>query len=310
MDKFKYIYGPVPSRRMGLSLGVSPIIDKKCNYSCVYCQLGRTSNMVYKRKEFIPLEDIIFELKEHLKKNVKIDVVTIVGEGEPTLYSRLGELIVKIKKLTDKPVAVITNGSLLYDESVKKELKNADIVLPSLDAYSKEVYKKIDRPHGNIIFEKVINGLIDFSKEFNGELWIEIMLIKGINDSKESILKFKEILKEINYQRLFINTPVRPPAEKWVEKSENSSIKRACEILNGTSIETILSTGFDSNIHDDYEAILSIIKRHPMNQYELKTFLEKRKSHKIYETIEKLDKDNSVSRVKYMGYITYRIKNY
>ncbi len=134
MNNFKYIYGPVPSRRMGLSIGISPIAKGHCNYSCIYCQLGRTRCMTNKREEFFNCNEIIEEFKLYLRDNIDFDVVTIVGEGEPTLYSKLGNLIKELKLLTNKPVAVITNGALMSDSSVREELKNADIVLPSLDA--------------------------------------------------------------------------------------------------------------------------------------------------------------------------------
>ena len=163
---FKYVYGPVPSRRLGESLGISPIPFKTCDYSCVYCQLGRTTNLTVERKEYFPLEDIIDELKENVKL-FSFDTVTIVGEGEPTLHSRIGDLIASIKKLTTKKCAVITNGSLLWNKDVRKELMKADIVLPSLDAWDEESFKKINRPHGSLNFEKVVEGMITFRKEYN-----------------------------------------------------------------------------------------------------------------------------------------------
>ena len=185
--ELKYIFGPVPSRRLGKSLGISPIPRKTCNYSCIYCQLGRTDKMTGERKEFFPLKDIINEFKEYLKESFDFDVVTIVGEGEPTLYSKLGELIKEVKKITDKPVAVITNGALLSSKEVRDELMNADIVLPSIDGYNEETAKKIDRPLGTIHFKDELEGLIEFSKEYKGQLLLEIMLISEINCDKNQL---------------------------------------------------------------------------------------------------------------------------
>ena len=145
MNDFKYVFGPIPSRRLGRSLGISPLPKKTCNYSCIYCQLGRTDKMTNKRQEFYKTEDIIAEFKQYLKDSDKFDIVTVVGEGEPTLAANLGELVVALKALTDKPVAVITNGALLSDPQVREELCHADMVLPSLDAYNQEISKKIDR---------------------------------------------------------------------------------------------------------------------------------------------------------------------
>ncbi|MCY6371494.1 radical SAM protein [Clostridium ganghwense] len=308
MKQFKYIFGAVPSRRMGLSVGVSPIPRKRCNYSCAYCQLGRTDKMTNQRDEFFELSDILKEFKEYLIEGLKFDVVTIVGEGEPTLYSRLGELIVELKKLTSKPVAVITNGATLYDKEVRKELMNADIVLPSLDAHDENTFKKVNRPYGKLKFQDVYQGLVDFSKEYKGELWVEVMIIKDLNDNEESLNKMKELLEKVSYNRLYINTPVRPPAEEWVKQVSKESMELAVNILGGISIDMLNSEGFFSEVKDDYEAILSIIRRHPMNQYEIRKFLDSRKCSNIENIFEKLNKDEKVQVVDYKGYNTYRLK--
>ena len=197
MNDFKYVFGPIPSRRLGRSLGISPLPKKTCNYSCIYCQLGRTDKMTNKRQEFYKTEDIIAEFKQYLKDSDKFDIVTVVGEGEPTLAANLGELVVALKALTDKPVAVITNGALLSDPQVREELCHADMVLPSLDAYNQEISKKIDRPYGTIKFKEEFEGLKKFTHMYEGELWLEIMLVDGINDDEQSILKFQELLKEL-----------------------------------------------------------------------------------------------------------------
>lgn len=308
MDKFKYVYGPVPSRRMGLSIGISPIAKGHCNYSCIYCQLGRTRNMTNKRNAFFNYKDIVEEFKAYLKDDIVFDVVTIVGEGEPLLYSKLGALIDEVKLLTDKPVAVITNGALMSDSSIRKELKNADILLPSLDACDEKMFRKINRPHGSIKFNDVVKGLRTFSKEYKGQLWIETMIIKGINDNNEFFLKFKELLSTINYHRLYINSPVRPPAEKSVEQPSKESIKKAVSILGGISITELVSEGFYSEIKDNYEAVLSIIKRHPMNQFEIKTFIEKRGEIDTEKFFKKLSSDNTIEVIDYKNYYTYRLK--
>ena len=306
--EFKYIYGPVPSRRLGLSLGVSIIPKKACNYSCIYCQLGRTDRMTNTRQLFYPVGDIIEELDKVLQNNISFDVVTIVGEGEPTLYLGLGELIEEIHKRTDKPVAVITNGALLYELQVQAELSNADIVLPSLDAYDELSFKKINRPYGSLKFSEVIRGLKDFSKKYRGQLWIEIMLMKGINDDDMSLNKYAETLKKIKYDKLYLNTLVRPPAESYVKVVEHEKMNHAAEILGGISIDLLESQGFHSEIKDDYEAVLSIIKRHPMNQFEIAAFLQSRGCSKIEVVFNKLKQDKKVVVINYRGYDIYRLK--
>ncbi|MGH4141049.1 radical SAM protein [Clostridium sp.] len=308
MNKLKFVYGIVPSRRLGESLGVSPIPKKTCNYSCIYCQLGRTNKLSNKRMEFFDVSDIIAELKIYLGNGSDFDVVTIVGEGEPTLYSKLGELICKIKELTSKPVVVITNGALLYDKMVQKELSQADIILPSLDAYDEETFKRINRPHGELNFMTCYNGLVDFSNTYKGELWLEIMLIEGINDDKNSLLKFKSLIEKIKYNRLYINTPVRPPAEEYVKAINSESMNKAIEILGGISIDNLVSVGFKSEIQDDYEAILNIIRRHPMNQFEITSFLNSRKCIDVSDVIERLNEDSNINHINYKGIFTYRLK--
>lgn len=308
MTNPKYVFGPVPSRRLGRSLGISPIPRKTCNYSCIYCQLGRTNRMTNERKEFFPLEDILNEAKEYLKNSDFYDVVSIVGEGEPTLYSRLGELIKGIKELTDKPVAVITNGALLYDENVRYDLSFADIVLPSMDSFDEESFRKTDRPIGTVHFDEVFEGLKKFTHEFKGKIFMEIMLMDGINDDNASIEKFKKALSYLKYDRVYINTPVRPPAEERAKISSDEAIANAVNTLGGISIDSLTTGSFSSEIKDDYDAILSIIGRHPMNQHEIRGFLESRGNNAPEEILEKLQKDEKITPEEYKGYITFRLK--
>lgn len=308
LSEYKYVFGPIPSRRMGVSLGISPVVAKSCSYSCVYCQLGRTKHLMDKTKDFFKTSDIVEEFRNYLKENTEFDVVTVVGEGEPTLFSDLENLIEELKKLTDKPVAVITNGSLLSDKKVREALKKADIVLPSLDAGDEETFKKINRPHGRLDFNKITEGIIEFTKEYNGQLWMETMIVKGINDSEEQLLSIKKILDKLKYDRLYINTPVRPPAEGYVEEPDDATIEKAVNILKGISISQISSKGFFSEIKDDFEAIKSIIARHPMNKFEVKSFLESRECKDEDSIFDKLEKDSDIDIVKYKNYITYRTK--
>jgi len=308
MTNFKYIYGPVPSRRMGLSVGISPIAEGHCNYSCIYCQLGRTRNMTNERKRYFDHKDIVEEFKLYLSKDIKFDVATIVGDGEPLLYADLGILIDELKLLTDKPIALITNGSLLFDGKVREDLKNADIILPSLDATDEEMFKKINRPHGSIRFDDVIRGLQIFSNEYDGQLWIETMIVEGINDNKEFFLDLKKLLSTIKYHKLYINSPVRPPAETYVKQVSKNVIEEAVSILGGISIDKLVSEGFYSEVEDDYEAVLSIIRRHPMNQFEIKSFIEQRGKSDIKNFFERLNNDAKIEMVDYKGYYTYRLR--
>lgn len=308
MTEMKYVYGPVPSRRLGISLGISPIPKKTCNYSCIYCQLGRTNHMENERQMFFEVNDIMDEFDSVLKSNIAFDVVTIVGEGEPTLYAGLGALIDEIKKRTEKPVAVITNGALLYDQALREELSKADIVSPTLDAFDEASFKKINRPHGTLSFKSLKEGLALFSHEYKGQLWIEIMLIEGMNDDIESLKKYGDMLKDIKYDKLYINTPVRPPAEADVKMISSKTMALAVETLGGISIDLLESEGFHSEIQDHFQAILSIIKRHPMNQFEIEGFLKSRGCNDADKILGQLREDNDVDSVSYKGYDTYRLK--
>ena len=308
VKEFRYIFGPVPSRRLGISLGISPIPKKTCNYSCIYCQLGRTDRMTNTRKSFFPPEEIIRELEEYISSKSSFDAVTIVGEGEPTLCLDLGYLIDEIKKRTSVPVAVITNGALLYESALRDDLRKADIVLPSFDAYDEAAFRRINRPHGDISFSMYYEGLVEFSNNYEGELWLEIMLMKGINDDDATLFRYSSMLKKINYSKLYINTPVRPPAEDGVFCIDEDRMKSASDILNGISIDRLVSTGFKSEIPDDLSAILSIIRRHPMNSFEITAFLRSRKNEDPDEVIRVLEGREDVMSIDYKGFKTYRLK--
>lgn len=304
----KHVYGPVPSRRLGLSLGISPLEQKTCNYSCLYCQLGRTKRMTNERREYVLLADILAEYEEIIARKPKFDVATIVGEGEPTLYLRLGELIEKMKEIADVPVAVITNGALLSAAELRRELAAADLVLPSFDAYDSASFRRINRAHHELDFDHVYAGLKEFSSSYQGEIWLELMLMAGINDDEASLEKYKEKLSEINYHRLYLNTPVRPPAETYVKAVDEKSMERAVEILAGISIDLLVSEGFYSEQKDDYEAVLSLIKRHPMNQYEIEHFIKSRGNNDPKKIIARLQNNERVAVIKYKAFATYRLE--
>jgi len=183
------IFGPVPSRRLGFSLGVDTIPFKTCSLDCIYCQLGRTTNKTIERKEYIAGEDILREIEEILKQKKKIDYITFSGSGEPTLNSRMEEMITQIKRLTSIPIAILTNGTLLYQPRMREELMEADLVIPSLDAVSEKVFEKVNRPCHSLKINEVIEGIETFSQEFRGKIWLEIMLVKGVNDFPGEIKK-------------------------------------------------------------------------------------------------------------------------
>ncbi len=231
----KYIYGPIKSRRLGLSLGLSLSKDKTCNLNCIYCQWGKTKKTVFRRKEYAKVEEIITELKSWMQANPQITkelkFVTLSGLGEPTLNTCIGELISQVKKITGFSIAVITNSTLLSDPLVRKSLLGADLIVPSLDAVDLKIFKQIDRPHAGIEPDKIVAGLVDLRKEFRGKLWLEIMLVSGVNDDIRHIEALKKAIQLINPDKIQLNSPVRATAEKNVLPLERTKLEKIKDIL-------------------------------------------------------------------------------
>lgn len=234
----RYVYGPVPSRRLGFSLGIDIVPYKVCTLDCIYCQLGRTIRKSIVRRMYTQKDDVLREVKECLDTNQPIDYITFSGSGEPTLNSDIGELIRKIKAITSIPLAVLTNGTLFFREDVQKDLLKADIILPSLDAASFEMFQKINRPHLGLKIDFIVNGLKRFREIYKGRIALEIMLIKGFNDNPQELLKIKEAVSQIRPDRIHLNTVIRPPSETYVKPlsmEEMTGIKEffgeGCEVI-------------------------------------------------------------------------------
>lgn len=308
MEQMKYLFGPIPSRRLGRSLGVSPIPERTCNNACVYCQLGRTRHMTPHRRMFFPVEDILDEVRRYLTASPQFDVITIVGEGEPTLYAGLGQLIDGLQGLTDKPVAVITNGNLLSDPGVRAELMHADIVLPSFDAFDQESFHAINRPHPTIKYADYVEGMAEFARVYKGQLWLEVMLVSGMNDDDASLAKLASAASAIKHERTYINIPVRPPAESFVRPPSHERVMKAVELLHGISIDMLEAGNFFSEEPDPVTAIYGIVKRHPMTQFEVAGFLASRKVTDVASVFAALNSEHGFSAVDYKGIVTYRAK--
>ena len=297
----KYVYGPVPSRRLGKSLGISPIPDKTCNYTCVYCQLGRTTHFTNERQLFYPVEEVLKEVQEALQQEKDIDFITIVGEGEPLLYKGIGLLVTQLKQLSSIPIAIITNGALLSQEEVRKELLQTDVILPTLDAYSEEQFRKINRPHKEIKLVEVIEGLKEFRKIFHNQIWLEVMLVKDLNDDINSINEIKKIIDEINVDRVYLNVPIRPPAESWVEIPPSNRLIIAQEILKAESIahfEELLIESVDRE-SAPFEQILNILKRHPLRNEQIYTLFPSMDKGEIDSMLNEMISNKLIEAVEY-----------
>ncbi len=208
----RHVFGPVPSRRLGASLGVDVVSFKTCSYDCVYCQLGRTTDHCAAAAGIATPEEIAAEVREKLAAGPRPDWITFAGSGEPTLYPRLGELIALLKPL-GVPVAVITNGSLLWREDAAAACALADLVSPTLVAGSEEVWRRVNRPHASIGFAQMVEGLVRFRERFRGQLWLEVMLVAGVNDSDAEVRAIADAARRVRPDRVQLNTVVRPPAE-------------------------------------------------------------------------------------------------
>ena len=228
----------VPSRRLGRSLGVDFVPFKTCTYDCIYCQLGRTTVKTVERKEYAPVKAVVKEVEERLKKISPPDYITLSGSGEPTLHSRITDISAGIKQISAVPVAVLTNGSLLWLDEVRDALSNADLVIPSLDAGSEATFVRVNRPHGGISFHDMVEGLRSFRYTFGGAVWLEVFITGGVTDSEDEILRLKTLVKRIDPERIQLNTAVRTPAEAYAglvprEKMEKiaTSFGSECEVI-------------------------------------------------------------------------------
>jgi wyosine [tRNA(Phe)-imidazoG37] synthetase (radical SAM superfamily) len=296
-----YTYGPVPSRRLGSSLGVSPIPPKTCSYSCIYCQLGRTDHLRIQRESFFPREDMLAEIIGSAQ-TARPDYVTFVGDGEPALYSDLGRLIGETGAKLKLPTVVITNGSLLYREDVREDLKKADIVIPTLDAGNEKTFRTVNRPHRGIAFDAMLRGQIEFRREYTGQIWLEVMLVKGINDTEEQLDSIMRAVDRIKPDRIYILTPTRPPAEPWVKRSDPETILKAQEIIGGAVAITGLESGEFGlkDFTDARQAILEIGSRHPLR---LKQAREIEREFSETKTIDRMLDEAELVEIEYDGNI-------
>lgn len=264
-DEKKYFYGPVPSRRLGLSYGVDIVPFKVCTLDCIYCQLGKSTDLTIERSNYGPIEPILSELKEILSKGLKTDFITIAGSGEPTLNLQLGKLIEGIKKITDIPVAILTNGTLFYKKDVRVDCAKADVVIPSLDAGDAETFYEVNRPHRDINIENLISGLSEFRDEFSGQIWLEVFFVESLNTKSDKIATIRNAIDRIRPDKVQLNTAVRPTAEPNLKRLDIETLRTIaaqlgpqCEII--ADFSTLHHVNFTENKADD---VLSILKRRP-----------------------------------------------
>ncbi len=309
MKNYRFLYGPVPSRRLGRSLGVDIITYKYCTYDCIYCQSGKTTKKTTLRNSYISPDEILEEVERFLKEEaVPIDYISLSGSGEPTLHSGIKNIIDGIKKITEIPVAVITNGSLLYLDEVRQDLLSADVVLPSMDAVSAEIFEKINRPASDISLGMIINGLIEFRKIYKGEIWLEILFCKGVNDDENEVLRMLEVVRKINPDKIHLNTVVRPPSERWVKALTHEEMERI-QALFGPKASIISEFDRHSSeilIEDTESEIIKILKRRPLSLMDLSK-LTGIKERVLETMIEPMVSDGKIIKKNFGNSIFYEI---
>jgi wyosine [tRNA(Phe)-imidazoG37] synthetase (radical SAM superfamily) len=265
MASFKYVFGPVPSRRLGRSLGVDLIPFKTCSYDCLYCQLGHTTNKTIERRPYLPTDEIIHDVKRKISQGVQADYITLSGSGEPTLHSEFGNIIRRIKDITDIPVAVLTNGSLLSDPEVRNDLSMADLVVPSLDAGTPQGFKTVNQPHPSIDFQGIVKGLLDFCREYQGQIWLEVFILKGITDSEDQLSGIAEIIRQAKPHKVQLNTVARPPASARAQAVTKDDLERLAERFGPNAEIAADFTGVhaqpDAKVRQ--EDILNLLSRRP-----------------------------------------------
>ena len=300
-----HVFGPVPSRRLGRSLGVDLVPFKTCSYDCIYCQLGRTTNKTIERKEWVPLEEVVAELGAALSSEP--DYITLSGSGEPTLYSRTGELIERIKTITRVPVAVLTNGSLLWQPEVRAELMPADLVIPSLDGGDEAVFRAVNRPHREIPFERMMEGLITFRAEFQGQYWLEVFLLAGHNVADADIEKLANRVKQIRPDRVQLNTVTRPPAEEFAVMVKQQRLYELAEMFTPRA-EVIADF---RGVHQRQEfaagraSILALLQRRPCSIEDIASGLGMHRNE-VVKYVEELSAQGAINHTLTAGKLYYK----
>lgn len=265
---YKYLFGPVPSRRLGMSLGIDLIPKKVCSLDCVYCEVGKTTKLTTDRLEYVKYDKVIAELRDFMSSNPKIDYITFSGSGEPTLNSRIGDVLNFVKEnYPNVKTAVLTNGTLLWDKKLRQDLLAADVILPSLDAAGQEAFEKINRPAAGISLQDYIQGIIDLRKEYEGKIWLEVLFLKGYNDSEDELIRLKEAIEKIKPDSVQLNTLDRPGTVDGLIALTKEELQHIIDFWGFDNVEIIANqierTTISSYRSDVESAILETIARRP-----------------------------------------------
>lgn len=306
---YQYVYGPVPSRRLGRSLGIDLVPFKICTYDCIYCQLGRTTVKTMKRETFIPIKVLIREIRRKLNEKRKVDYITLSGSGEPTLYSDLAPLIEGIKDITDIPVAVLTNGSLLWNEDVRTGIDKADLVVPSLDAGDDARFTRVNRPVEGIDFDTMMEGLRQFRHSYRGAFWLEVFLLDRITAAEEHIRRIAALVRSIRPDKVQLNTVVRPPAEKSALSVPEDRMRAFAKLFDPEA-EVIADYPHAADMESmaaSREDIVRLLKRRPCTLEDVAAGLAIHRNEAV-KHLEHLSAENLVSVIENEKGVFYVIK--
>ncbi len=309
---YRYLFGPVPSRRLGISLGIDLVPMKTCTLNCIYCECGRTTDLAVDRKEYVPLDTVKTEYRHYLAHNRKPDYVTFSGSGEPTLNRRIGEIIRFIQAYKQRvPVAVLTNGTLLFDPQVRQELKEAPVVIPSLDAATERVFRKINCPHPRLNMDAMIDGLVRFRKEYSGQLWLEVFILPGLNDTTAELTALKQAIERIAPDRIQLNTLDRPGTVIDIRAADKTELERVLNFWNLKNTEIIVHAPerrkLASYREDTESAILETIARRPCTLEDL-TQIVGLHANEVNKYLDVMEADRKIEVVKQERGFFYRIK--
>jgi len=316
-----HIFGPVNSRRLGRSLGVDLFTEKICNLNCIYCEVGTTRRLTCQRDQYVPTGRILAEIDTwfgETGRQAEIDVVTVTASGEPTLHSGFGEILAHIKACSGKPVCVLTNGTTLMDPQVRQELALADIAIPSLDAARESSFRKLDRPAGCVHLDEVIRGLIAFSHEYSGRLWLEILFARGINDSDQDVEALQEVIGRMRLERIQLNTVARPPLEEYARPSTGkrlADIARFFRQNNPGCRVDILAVGAptgkgtvqeqDARSENLVQEIAEMLKRRPCTAADIETVFHCGGQKRIAQLLKPLIESGNVRTRSYGDRLYY-----
>ncbi len=261
----RHVFGPVASRRLGRSLGIDLVPFKTCSYNCIYCQLGPTTNLTVERREWVPFDQILEEARRKIPPAAGVDYITFSGSGEPTLHSRIGEIIHEFKRLTSIPIAVLTNGSLLWRADVEDDLLEADLVIPSLDAPDAGLFRYVNRPHPGLAFDTMVDGLIRFRERCRGKMWLEVFLLAGITGMESEVKRIASLARRIRPDRVQLTTATRPAAMDFVEPVPDEDLQGYARLFDipAAAVPALCPLARHVLSKTNRDEILSLLARRP-----------------------------------------------